>query len=144
MANKNYTAIISVNATPKVAFEKIAKVDGWWAKKFSGKALNENDTFKVRFGETFVDFKITEAIPGKKIVWHVTDCNLHWINNKKEWRDTQVVWKLTPENGRTQIKMTHEGLVPGVECYNDCETGWNGHVKGSLVAFINENKGRPE
>src|SRR5882672_1487303 len=129
MTNKNYSATISVNATPKVAFEKIAKVNGWWAKHFSGKALNQNDTFKVRFGETFVDFKITEAIPGKKIVWYVTDCNLHWINNKKEWRDTKVVWKLTSKNGGTQIEMTHEGLVPGVECYNDCETGWNGHVK---------------
>jgi hypothetical protein len=144
MTNKNYTAIISVNAAPKVAFEKIAKVDGWWAKFFSGKALNENDTFNVKFGDTFVDFKITEAVPGKKIVWHVTDCYLSWINNKKEWRDTQVVWELTSENGGTQIKMTHEGLVPEVECYNDCETGWNGHVKGSLLAFINENKGQPQ
>ena len=144
MTTKNYTAIISVNAAPKTAYEKIAKVDGWWAKNFSGKALHENDTFKVNFGETFVDFKITEAIPGKKAIWHVTDCHLDWINNKKEWQGTEVVWELTPDKEGTKIKMTHEGLVPEVECYEDCETGWNGHVKGSLVAFINENKGRPE
>jgi hypothetical protein len=144
MKNKNYSATIKVSAAPEAAFEKIAKVNGWWAKKFTGKALHENDTFKVTFGETFVDFKITEAIPGKKIVWHVTDCYLDWINNKKEWSGTQVVWELTTENGGTQIKMTHEGLFPGVECYNDCEVGWNGHVKESLLAFINENKGQPQ
>lgn len=144
METGNYTATISVNATPKAAFEKIAKVDGWWAKKFTGRALNVNDTFKVDFGDTFVDFKITESIPGKKVVWYVTDCNLHWINAKKEWNDTKVVWDISSKNNTTQIKMTHVGLVPGVECYEACKPGWDGHVKESLLAFINENKGKPQ
>lgn len=141
---KDYTATISVKATPEEAFEKIARVDKWWAKNFAGKALNQGDTFRVDFGKTYVDFKITEAIPGIKIVWYVTDCNLHWINDKKEWKNTKVVWEIFPENKFTQIKMTHIGLVPAAECYKDCETGWNGHVKGSLVKFINENKGQPQ
>lgn len=144
METGNYTATITVNATPETAFEKIAKVDGWWAKKFTGRALNVNDTFKVDFGDTFVDFKITESIPGKKIVWYVTDCNLHWINAKKEWNDTKVVWDISSKNNTTQIKMTHVGLVPGVECYEACKPGWDGHVKESLLAFINENKGKPQ
>jgi hypothetical protein len=144
MEKRNYAATISVNATPKTAFEKIAKVDGWWAKKFTGRALNVNDTFKVDFGDTFVDFKITESIPGKKIVWYVTDCNLHWINAKKEWKDTKVVWEISSSGNSTQINMTHVGLVPGVECYEACKPGWDGHVKESLVTFINENKGQPQ
>jgi hypothetical protein len=144
MKKQDYNATISVNATPKETYEKIAKVGDWWAKNFTGKALNENDTFKVRFGETFVDFKITEAIPGKKIVWYVTDCHLDWITDKKEWKDTKVVWEISAKNNATQIKMTHVGLTPEVECYNDCEVGWNGHVKGSLVKFLTENKGQPQ
>ena len=144
MKKQDYNATISVNATPKETYGKIAMVGDWWAKNFTGKALNENDTFKVRFGETFVDFRITEAIPGKKIVWYVTDCNLDWISDKKEWKDTKVVWEISAENNATQIKMTHVGLTPEVECYNDCELGWNGHVKGSLVKFLTENKGQPQ
>ena len=73
MKNQNYTATISVTATPEAAFEKIAKVDGWWAKNFTGKARQNGDTFSVKFGDSFVDFKISEAIPGKKTVWQVTD-----------------------------------------------------------------------
>jgi len=74
----------------------------------------------------------------------VTDCNLDWIKAKKEWNGTEVVFNISQKNNATQIDFTHIGLVPGVECYNDCEVGWDGHVKNSLVKFINEGKGMPE
>ena len=77
------------------------------------------------------------------MVWKVTDCNLHWINNKKEWNSTEVVFEISEKKNSTQIDFTHVGLVPGVECYQDCETGWNEHVTLSLVKFINEGKGMP-
>jgi hypothetical protein len=35
-------------------------------------------------------------------------------------------------------------LVPEIECYNDCEEGWTGHLKGSLAKLINEGNGMPE
>jgi hypothetical protein len=141
---KDYRAIVEVNATADEAFQKIARVSEWWAKNFKGKALSTGDTFTVQFGQTKVDFKITEVIAGKKVVWLVSDCYLHWLSDKKEWNDTKVVWEISSNGGRTEIKMTHVGLVPGVECYADCKIGWDGHVKGSLVNFINEGKGQPE
>jgi hypothetical protein len=144
MKNKDYTATIKTKATAKDAFQKIAKVGDWWAKHFMGKALTVGDTFTVRFGETRVDFKITEAIPDKKIIWYVTDCYLHWLKNKTEWTDTKVVWEISEESNSTQIKMTHIGLTPDVECYEDCKVGWTGHVTKSLVNLLNENKGQPE
>jgi hypothetical protein len=105
--------------TPDEAYAKIANVGGWWAKRFKGKALNMNDTFTVEFGETKVAFEITEAMPGKKVVWKVTDCYLHWLNDKTEWKGTTIVWDITATNGTTKIDMTHVGLKPGIECYND-------------------------
>ena len=83
-------------------------------------------------------------IPNKKVVWKVTDCNLQWINNKKEWNGNEVVFEISPENNKTRIDFTHIGLVPGVECYNDCEVGWNKHLTKGLADFINEGKGQPE
>lgn len=144
MKKQDYNATISVNAAPKEAFEKISKVNKWWAKNFTGKAEKLHDKFSVRFGETYVDFQISELIPGKKVVWKVTDCNLHWIKTKKEWKGTEVVFELSKKGDSTQIDFTHLGLVPEAECYNDCEAGWNGHIKGSLVNFINEGKGMPQ
>lgn len=144
MGNKNFHTTIKVNASAAEAMKKIAQVNLWWAKKFTGKAEKLHDKFSVHFGETFVDFQISEFIPDKKFVWKVTDCNLDWINNKKEWNGTEVVFEISEMKDSTQINFTHVGLVPGVECYDDCEVGWNGHITNSLVKFINEGKGMPE
>jgi hypothetical protein len=144
MEKKNFHKTITVNASPADAMKKIAQVNGWWAKKFSGNAQKLNDTFTVRFGETFVDFLITELVPNKKVVWRVTDCNLHWIKEKKEWNNTETVFEISSGKNKTKIDFTHVGLVPGVECYEDCELGWTGHLTKSLVNFIDEGKGQPE
>ena len=79
-----------------------------------------------------------------KVVWQVTDCNLHFVNDKKEWKDTSVVWEASPANGATQVRMTHVGLVPDVECYDNCKTGWDFFVGESLSKLLNENKGLPD
>jgi hypothetical protein len=144
MKKKDFHLTIKVNVTPEEALVKINQVRKWWAKKVKGKSEKVNDQFTVDFGDTFVDFQITELIPGKKVVWKVTDCNLHWINNKKEWNDTEVVFEVSSEKNQTKVEFTHLGLVPGVECYNDCEAGWTEHVTESLVKFMNEGKGMPQ
>jgi len=144
MNANNFHTRITVNGGAKETMKKINQVDLWWAKNFTGRAEQLNDEFTVRFGDTFVDFQISEFVPEKKVVWEVTDCNLHWINNKKEWNGTDVVFELSEKENGTQIDFTHIGLVPGVECYKDCEVGWNGHITQSLAKFINEGKGMPE
>jgi len=140
---KDFHRTITVNASAADAFKHISQVNLWWAKNFKGKAEKVGDTFTVRFGDTFVDFHIRELIPDKKVAWKVTDCNLDWINNKKEWNGTEVVFEISEKKNSSQIDFTHVGLVPGVECYNDCEVGWDGHITDSLVKFINEGKGLP-
>ncbi len=37
--------------------------------------------------------------------------------------------------------MTHSGLVPGMECYEVCESGWNQHVGESLRSLIANGNG---
>jgi hypothetical protein len=144
MKNENFNKTITVKASAKEAMKKISQVNLWWAKNFKGKAESLNDKFSVHFGETFVDFQISQLVPNEKVVWKVTDCNLHWINNKKEWKNNEVVFEISVKENATKINFTHIGLVPGVECYEDCEVGWNGHITNSLVKFINEGKGMPE
>jgi uncharacterized protein YndB with AHSA1/START domain len=141
---QDFHCSISVNVSAKEALEKTGNVKDWWAKNFKGSAHNLNNVFTVTFGKTFVTFKISEALPEKKIVWQVTDCYLDWLNDKTEWNGTKVVWEISANNNVTQIDMTHVGLVPGAECYNDCEKGWNGHIKGSLFNLITKGKGNPE
>jgi activator of Hsp90 ATPase-like protein len=138
MKNKNYHKTILVNASATEAIKRISEINHWWIKDFSGNADKLNDKFTVPFGDpSFVDFVISEFIPGKKVVWKCTDCYLHWFKDKKEWNNTEVVFELSNENGKTKIDFTHIGLVPQIECYEVCEKGWNGHID-DLAKFINE------
>jgi hypothetical protein len=144
MAAKNFHRAFKVNASPEEAMKRISQVNKWWAKKVKGKAEKLNDKFTVDFGETFVDFQISELVPNKKVVWKVIDCNLHWIENKKEWNGNEVVFEITPGRNSSKIDFTHVGLVPGVECYEDCEVGWSRHLAVGLASLINDGKGKPE
>jgi hypothetical protein len=144
---QGFSYSFSVKASAKEVMKRIAQVDLWWAKQFKGKAVKLNDEFSVYFGkpgDTFVNFKISEVIPDKKIVWLVTDCNLHWIKDKKEWNGTECIWSLTEKDEKTKVDFVHKGLTPESECYESCEPGWTHHIKDSLIKLIEDGKGFPE
>ncbi len=86
-------------------------------------------------------FKVIDSIPFKKLTWLVTDCYLDWLNNKTEWTGTKLVWKISEKNNETKVEMTHVGLVPDMECYNDCQAGWNQYAGESLPKLIATGKG---
>lgn len=147
--NKNYHRTITVDATSAEAMKKISQINNWWKHDFTGSAEKLNDEFTVLFGDlngekSFVNFVVNEFVPNKKTVWKVSDCNLPWFKDKKEWNNTEVVFEISSDNNKTQIDFTHIGLVPGVEFYEACEKGWDGHVTNSLVSFINDGKGNPQ
>ena len=144
MEQQNYQCSIAADFTPGEAFDGIGRVNEWWAKKIEGSTNKLNDVFTVHFGETFVTFKVTESVPGKKVAWKVTNCYLPWLNDKTEWNGTTVVFEISPLGDETQITMTHIGLVPAVECYNGCEAGWNKYFKGSLFKLLTEHAGIPQ
>jgi hypothetical protein len=141
---QDFSLSLTVKAPAKEIMKKISQVDSWWAKNFKGRAGKLNDEFSVHFGDTYVDFRIFEFIPDKKITWLVTGCNLHWIDDKKEWNDTEVIWSLTEKDGKTQIDFVHKGLTAESECYESCRPGWTHHIKDSLVKLIEMGKGFPE
>jgi hypothetical protein len=142
MKNENYNCSITANFTAKEAFNGICKVTEWWGN-IEGSTKNLNDVFTYHPNETWVNFKITEFIPDKKIVWHVTDCFLHFQNDKTEWKDTDVVFEIEENGNSTQINFTHVGLVPGVQCYEGCVKGWNQYFKNSLLKLLTTGKGQP-
>ena len=141
MKNQDYQKSFSSGVTAKEAFEYVTKVADWWTSSFKGSAINLNDEFNVTFGKTTVDFKVIKSVPYKKLVWQVTDCYLDWLKNKTDWKGTSIVWNITEKNNIATIEMTHKGLVPGIECYKDCESGWNQFVGESLPSLITNGKG---
>ena len=143
MENRNFNTTITVNNSANEAFNAINDVSKWWTKNTKGSSRNNGDVFTVTFGDTFATFKIIEMVAGKKVVWLTTDCNLHWMKDKKEWKDTTMSFEISTSGNTTQIHFTHIGLIPEVECFNACSKGWDYYIKGSLFKLLTEGKGTP-
>ena len=85
--------------------------------------------------------KVVELIPGKKVVWLVTESNLSFVSKHDEWTDTKIQFDIAAEGGKTKITLTHFGLVPTFECYEACSGGWESLIQKSLFRFITAGKG---
>ena len=141
---QDYQCTVNVKVSAEEAYRKVARVAEWWNQQATGRTQNVGDTFRVDFGETWVDFEVLEAVANKRVVWRVTDCHLQWLKDHKEWQGTSVIWDLTTANDTTRITMTHAGLTPEVECFKACEAGWNFHVGESLFKLLTEDRGLPD
>ena len=143
LASSDYHYSFKTGVSPGRAFEAISHVTGWWASQVEGSSKKLNDVFTVRFGTTFARIKIMEMVPGSRIVWLVEDCHMDLLKDKKEWKDSRIIWEISPENNQTRVCMTHLGLVPAKECFMDCTAGWNFYVGESLFNLLTRNTGLP-
>ena len=143
MATKDFTTTILVDQTPQEAFNIINNVRGWWTGEpgVDGNTDKPGDEFTYRYGDIhYSKQKVTELIPGKKVGWLVTDSELNFIKNKSEWTGTKIIFEIAKKGDKTEVRFTHMGLVPEVECYGDCSNAWSSYIKNSLRNFITKGK----
>jgi hypothetical protein len=145
MKNQDYHIDIVVNTTARQAFDGINNVTKWWTENLEGSSRKLNDEFTVRFWDVHMSRqKLVEFVPDKKVVWLVTDSKLNFLKDKKEWTNTKITFEISKSGNKTQVRFTHIGLVPDVECYGACSNAWSQYINGSLLKLLNEGKGTPE
>lgn len=144
MAAQDYSSSITANISAVEATNRISRVADWWSVKATGPSSKTGDAFNINWGDTWLDISVAELVPGKKVIWFVTDCNLGFIEDKKEWKGTRIVFDISSNGAETTVTMTHVGLRPSVECYGVCETGWNFYILESLQNLLKDNRGFPD
>jgi hypothetical protein len=144
MENKSFTVTIEVAKSPQYVFRSIINdVAKWWGgKDLQGSSKKLNDEFIIHHpGAHYSKQKLVEVIPGKKIVWLVTESTLDWLQKDKyEWTNTKMIFEIVPKGDNTVLHFTHEGLVPTKECYPLCHEGWNIVIRDYLYYLITEGK----
>jgi hypothetical protein len=141
---QHYTTSFTVGQTPQEVFAAINNVRGWWSEAVEGDTDRPGAVFYYHYQDVHrCTFKITELVPGQKVVWHVLHNAFNFIQDQTEWNGTDVVFEITPRGDETEVRFTHVGLVPAYECYEVCANAWGSYISSSLRNLITTGKGQP-
>ena len=113
MSGQNYTTAFKVDQAPEEVFDAINNVRGWWTGAIEGSTDELGAEFTYQYENLHKSTqKITELVPGKKVVWHVTEAEINFVEDKSEWKGTDIVFDIAEKDGKTEVRFTHVGLVP--------------------------------
>jgi hypothetical protein len=144
MTGESFTTTFTVDQSPDDVFAAINNVRGWWSGEIAGDTDRLGGEFTYRYEDMHRSTqKITEFVPGKRVVWHVTDSYLSFIKDTGEWTGSDIVFEIADKDDQTQVRFTHVGLVPEVECYDMCTPAWGSYITGSLRDLIATGHGQP-
>ena len=145
MPAQDFSTTFEVDNSPAEVFAAISNVRGWWSEEIVGETTKLGDTFTFEVpGVHRSTQTLTEVLDGRKVVWHVSDSWLGFVDDTTEWTGTDIVFDITTtDSGDTQVRFTHVGLVPSGECYDACSAGWSSYITGSLRNLITTGKGDP-
>ncbi len=142
--DRDFTTTFKVDQSPEEVFNAINNVRGWWSGEIDGSTDKLGAEFKYQYRDIHRSTqKITELVPCKKVVWHISDSNLNFVKDKTEWNGTDIVFEITRKDDKTVLRFTHVGLVPALACYGDCSDAWGFYIKDSLRSLITTGKGQP-
>jgi hypothetical protein len=144
MTAPDFTTTILVDQSPEEVFNAISNVRGWWSEEIEGGTEKLNDEFNYHYEDIHsCKMKLTEVVPGKKVVWLVLDNYFKFTKDKSEWIGTKIIFDISEKDNKTQLIFTHQGLVPEYECFDICKNAWTTYIQSSLRNLITTGKGQP-
>jgi uncharacterized protein YndB with AHSA1/START domain len=141
MSSPNFSVAYTVSETPEEVFRAINDVRGWWTGEPGPKGTTDKlgAVWTYQFKDLhYTKQRITEFVPGKKVVWLVMDSKLSFVKDQTEWNGSKITFEIGKKGDKTELRFTHVGLVPEVECYGDCSSAWGYYVKGPLRELISK------
>jgi hypothetical protein len=145
MKKQDFTTSFTVEQSPVEVFEAVNNVRAWWSGEVNGDTDRVGAEFTYRYKNMHSSTqRVMEFVPGKKIVWHVTDAELTFVENKTEWIGTDIVFEIARNGGKTELRFTHVGLVPAFECYGGCSGGWASLLDHNLRNLITTGKNQSD
>jgi len=144
MTAKDFTSAIMVAQTPMEVYNAINNVRGWWSENIEGSTDELNSVFRYHYKDVHLcKIKIIELTTAEKIVWHVLDNYFEFTEDASEWKDTKIIFDITRNGDKTEVRFTHQGLTPQYECYQVCFDAWTNYIQNSLQNLVTTGKGNP-
>lgn len=144
MNTKDFTTTILVDQTPAEVFNAINNVRGWWSEEIEGSTDQLNTVFNYHYEDVHrCKIKIIDFIPNVIVAWQVLDNYFKFTKDKTEWTGTTIIFEISEQDNKTQLRFTHQGLVPEYECYDICRDAWSRYIQNSLRNLVTTGKGQP-
>ena len=144
MSDSSYSTSFTVDRTPEQVFDAINDVRGWWMTKIDGDNGAVGDEFSYRVPDVHsCTMRVTERVPGRRVVWTVVDNHMTFIDDQSEWIGTEIRFELSAKDGGTELRFTHDGLVPSYQCFEVCHNAWTFYVGDSLRRLAATGVGEP-
>ena len=136
------TLSFRVPQSPMEVFDAINRVSDWWIGEIEGKANAVGAVFTYEYKPYHRTVQqVVELVPGKRIVWKVLESSIEFVKDKAEWKGTTIVFEIAGKGGETEVRFTHMGLTPKLECYGGCSGGWQHYVEKSLPSLLLTGQG---
>ncbi len=143
--DKSYSTEIKISVRPEAVYQALTnRIDKWWTES-ANEARQVGDKLVVRFEKaTCWQMIVLEASKNQLLIWQVLEANhdLDKIARKDEWKDTSIQWRIETTEVGSKLILTHQGLVPTLQCFEICQSGWD-YFLGSLKSFLETGKGYP-
>jgi Activator of Hsp90 ATPase homolog 1-like protein len=144
MPSRDLTYSFLVERTPEEAYAAINNVRGWWSGNIEGATDQLGAEWTYRYEDLhYSKQRITDLVPGRRVVWLVVDSYLKFVKDTTEWTGTTISFEISKKGGKTEVRFTHQGLVPEQECYEACSDAWGSYITNSLRDLIVRGKGKP-
>ncbi len=145
VASSDFTVAVQLDADDARAFAAISDPRSWWSRDIAGDTDHLGAEFEFEVdGIHYSRQRISAFVPDELVVWDVTEARLTFIADETEWVGTSIRFDIRPlAGGRSEVRFTHVGLRPDVECYDACSTAWRSYITGSLRRLAEEGVGTP-
>lgn len=141
----DYSTSFTVQQSAEEVYAAILNVGAWWTGEIEGRADEVGAEFAYRhLPQHYSLQRVVELEPGRRVAWQVVDSKLAFVSEPSEWTGSQIVFDLTSGADGSELRFTHLGLVPDVECFGACSTAWRHYVNGSLHSLITTGAGLPD
>lgn len=141
--DQDFSVTFSVQQTPDEVFAAINDVKSWWTGDIEGRADERGAEFTYRYKDIHrTTHEVTELVPGRRVVWRVKSSALNFTRDPHEWDGTEIIFDIATKDGKTDVRFTHVGITPKVECYAACSKAWTHYVTSSLEKRI--RTGQPQ
>src|SRR3954465_1970494 len=144
MQAQNFTATFAVPQSPEEVFAAINAPRAWWSEAIEGETNRVGAKWQYHYQNVHrAALRVTELVPGKRVVWHVDDNYFNFVKDEKEWTGNDLVFEIERKGDLTHVRFTQVGLVPAYEGYGVWPSAWGSYIAGSLKDFIATGEGKP-